>query len=136
MGFLSCIADPFEQIAHPAFGIRDIKLFFDPGAHLLGALKPMGVEFGFELSDLVFAQKAVGAASFQTAERVYAAAVIEPEPVGDGIGNYQKYLRDFAVGMASVFEKQTVKPFPEAGVLFLFVAAGDFFPLRVGEGKA
>ena len=136
MGFLSGVAQAFEQVAPSPFGIRDGKLLFNPSAHLLGALEKVLVKFVLELGELFFAEKAVGAARFQTTECLQPAAVIASEPVGNGIGNNPKYLSDFGVGVSAVFEKQTQEAFAKPYILFVFVAMSDFRSMRVGKGKA
>ena len=135
MGFLASVAEAFEQVAHAAFGIRDGTLLVDPSAHLLGALETVRVEFVLELGELFCAQKAIGTACFQTTESLNAAAVIEVKPDGDGIWDNQKDLGDFAIGMPSVFKQETLEAFPKTCVFFVFVAAGNFRPLFLGQGQ-
>ena len=119
MGFLAGIAEAFEQIAHSALRIRHVKLLFDPGADLFGALKAVRIELGAERNELFFAQKAVGTAGFQRTQGVQAAAIVKVESVGDRFRDNQKELRDFAVGMALVFEQETLEGVRENGRSFL-----------------
>ncbi len=69
------------------------------------------------------------------AEGVQTSIFIEREPISDGFPRHPQEASDLLVGIALIFEEQTVQPFSEADILFGFVAPCDLGAFVFGKGE-